>query len=279
MHPTTRTRRFAVLTTLAALSIALAGGRAWGWGRIGHHVSARLTETLLTPATRAAILDILGPKESLADASVWPDEHRREMPESAPWHYVNVPITEPKYDARFCQAGGCVISKIADFRAQLKDPKATRDQKRLALRFLAHFVQDMHNPVHVGDRGDRGGNDLQLRFFDEGSNLHRVWDSGMIEHVDTDEAKTQARLAKAFTPEFVGSVVQGPVEGWADESLAAARDAYVDPADGQPLKAGKKLSDAYQARNLPIAERRIMQASVRLARILNETFDPAPAGR
>jgi len=259
-------------------ALALAASPALGWGRIGHRVSARLTETRLTPAAKAGVAALLAPGESLADASVWPDEHRRERPESAPWHYVNVPITEPKYDAKYCGAGGCVISKIADFRARLKDTSASVEDRREALRFLAHFVQDMHQPVHVGDRGDRGGNDLQLRFFDAGSNLHRIWDSGLIERADADEDRTFDRLHAAFTPEFVMAVPapSGPVESWADESLALARDAYIDPASGDPLRPGTKLGDAYQARHLPAAERRVLLASVRLARLLNETFEPAP---
>ncbi len=263
---------------VAVAAIALAASPALGWGRIGHRVSARLTETLLTPAAKAGVAALLAPGETLADASVWPDEHRRERPESAPWHYINVPITEPKYDAKYCGARGCVISKIADFRARLKDTSASVEDRREALRFLAHFVQDMHQPVHVGDRGDRGGNDLQLRFFDAGSNLHRIWDSGLIERADADEGRTFDRLRAAFTPEFVMTAPSpsGPVESWADESLALARDAYIDPASGDPLRPGTKLGDAYQARHLPAAERRVLLASVRLARLLNETFEPAP---
>jgi hypothetical protein len=268
--------RLAGLLLLVALATLAFGDRALGWGRIGHRTSARLCETLLTPATKAAIRDLLEPGESLADASLWPDEHRRERPETAPWHYVNVPITEPKYDAKFCQKEGCVVGKIPDFVATLKDKTASVARRREALRFLVHCVQDMHQPVHVGDRRDRGGNDLQVRFFDDGSNLHRVWDSGLIERADKDEGRTFDRLKAAFTPEFVAAASSGTVEDWANESLEAARDAYVEPITGLPLRPGVKLGEAYQGRHLPIAERRILQSAARLARLLNESLDPAP---
>lgn len=272
-------RRLAGLSLLVALTTLAAASTALGWGRIGHRTSARLCETLLTPATKAAIRDLLEPGESLADASLWPDEHRRERPETAPWHYVNVPITEPKYDPRFCQKEGCVVGKIPDLLATLKDRSAPLAQRREALRFLVHCVQDMHQPVHVGDRRDRGGNDLQVRFFDDGSNLHRVWDSGLIEHVDRDEGRTLDRLKAAFTPEFVRSASSGTVEDWANESLALARDAYVDPVTNTPLRSGSKLGFAYEGRHTPVAERRILQSAARLARLLNEALDPGTPSR
>lgn len=274
MRPTLRPRPAALLV---ATALALLAGEARGWGRVGHRASARLAEGLLTPATKAAIRGLLDPGESLADASTWPDEHRRDLPESARWHYVNVPITEPRYDRKFCGQGGCVVSKVADFRAVLGNPAASRDERRKALRFVVHLVQDLHQPVHVGDRKDRGGNDLQVQFFGKGSNLHRVWDSGLIEHAYPDEGRAFAKLSGEFTPDFRRDVPAGPVESWADESLALARDAYDDPATGRPLRPGAKLGDAYQSRHLIVAERRLLEASVRLAGVLNATLDPAGA--
>ena len=81
---------------------------ALGWGRLGHRVAGAVAEARLSPAARAAVRELLEPGESLADASTWADEHRRDVPDSGPWHYVNVPITETRYDARFCDPRGCV---------------------------------------------------------------------------------------------------------------------------------------------------------------------------
>jgi hypothetical protein len=245
---------------------------ALGWGRIGHRVSARLAEARLSPAARAAVRDLLEPGESLADASTWADEHRRDFPESGPWHYVNVPITESRYDARFCPQGGCVVSKIKDFRLILADRDASRADRQKALRFLTHFVQDMHQPVHVGERSDRGGNDLQLQFFGRGSNLHRIWDSGLIEHAYENEEALFQTLETAVGPDLVRLWEQGTVEDWANESFAAAQRAYRVPGTELGLKAGMKLGREYEELHLPVARMRVHQSGVRLAAILNEIF-------
>ena len=96
----------------------------WAWGRIGHRVIARLAERQLNPRAKAAIVELLAPGESLADASVWADEHRRELPKSAPWHYVDVPLDEPRYHSIFSgdtPERGYVVDKIHDFRVVVKD--------------------------------------------------------------------------------------------------------------------------------------------------------------
>ena len=160
----------------AILALLFAPSSLWSWGRLGHRASAMLDDSRLTPAAVAAIRDLLERGENLADISTWADR-QREIPNTGPWHYVNVPITEPWYDAKFCQPVGCVVGKVEDFRRVLLDPNAARKEKQQALKFLAHFLQDMHQLVHVGDNGDRGGNHLQLRFFDVGTNLHRLLDN------------------------------------------------------------------------------------------------------
>ena len=82
---------------------------------------------------------------------------------------------------------GCVVDKINEFRKTVKDKTKTVEERRFALRFLIHCIEDMHMPMHVGDNHDRGGNDTQVRFFDKGTNMHRLWDSDMIERVSKDE--------------------------------------------------------------------------------------------
>jgi nuclease S1 len=137
-----------------------------------------------------------------------------------------------------------------------------------------HLVEDLHQPLHVGENHDKGGNNLQVRWFDRGSNLHRVWDSGILERVSRDEDRWLAELAAMDTPEARGHTMAGAVEDWARESLLAARQAYQDPATGQRMKPGAKLGDAYQDANLAVAKRRLYRAGARLAWVLNEAFRP-----
>lgn len=274
--PVARGRRAAagVLTiALASAALFTTPTPARAWGRMGHRAAGKLAEGRLSPTAAAAVRDLLNPGETLADASTWADEVRRQIPESAPWHYVNVPITEEKYSARFCPEQGCVVEKIGDFLRVLADPQAPRAERQKALRFVAHFVQDLHQPVHVGHRDDRGGNDLQVQFFGKGSNLHRVWDSGLIERAFADEDQLLhdlAGLEKDSRDDARWS--GGTAEDWATESLLAARDAYRATGQDRELKRGEKLGDAYQEANLPVARKRLAQSAARLAGLLNAAF-------
>jgi hypothetical protein len=263
----------------AMLVVGLWAGRdAMAWGKIGHRVASTLVENHLSSAAASAVRDLLEPGETLADASLWADEHKREIPGSAAWHYVNVPITEAQYDARFCPSNRCVVSKVEETRDVLKSPSASRGEKQRALRFLVHLVEDLHQPVHVGDRGDRGGNDLQLRFFGKGTNLHRIWDDGIIEHHSTDEAKWVSELEALATTELAHQTTAGSVEAWANESLTAARQAYCIPGTRSMLKPGTELGQEYYDLALPVVRHRLVQAAVRLTVMLNDIF-AAPSAR
>jgi hypothetical protein len=264
--------RRAAIVCLAVAVVASSSPRVHAWGRIGHRAAARVAESRLTPAARAAIQNLLDPGETLADASTWADEQRQDRPETGAWHYVNVPITLDRYDRRFCSPDGCVVGKIVELRATLAAPNTPREQKREALRFLVHFIEDMHQPLHVGDRMDRGGNDLQLQFFGEGTNLHRLWDSGVIEHESADEATWTVTIDALATPERTRDWVEGAVEDWATESLIQARRAYRHPSSGSPLVSGGKLGQEYQDFALPIVKERLARSAARLAFVLNEVF-------
>jgi hypothetical protein len=248
---------------------------ALAWGQLGHRVIARLAEQHMTPQARAAVAAILEPGESLADASIWADEVRNRMRHTAPWHYVDVTLDEPRYDRRFSADDsnhGCVVDKINEFRVTVRDTSKPIAERRIALRFLVHCLEDMHQPCHVGDNHDKGGNLTQVRWFGRGSNLHRVWDSDIIEHVSTSEEFWLADVAKLDTAVNRPSWMGGSVEDWATESLLAARAAYQVLGTDKRIKSGQKLGDEYQAVHLPVVRRRLCQAGLRPALVLNEAF-------
>ena len=219
------------LTLLVALQTATP---AYAWGRLGHRVISRLAEKHMTPAAKAGVAALLEPGESLADASLWADQNRGRLPKTAPWHYVDVPLDEPKYDPKYSgPAIGCVVDKINEFRLVIKDKTKTVEERRFALRFLIHCVEDMHMPMHVGDNKDKGGNQTQVRFFDKGTNMHRLWDSDMIERTGHTEEFWLADLGQLDTPEARAAAMKGTVEDWATESLLAARQAYQVPETGR----------------------------------------------
>ncbi len=237
---------------------------------------SRLAETRLTPQAKAGIAALLEPGESIADASLWADEHRRELPETAPWHYVDVPLDEPRYDHRWSANDpqhGCVVDKIKEFQSVVRDRNKSLADRRFALRFLIHCVEDMHMPMHVGDNHDRGGNDTKLQFFDLETNMHRLWDSDIIERVSTNEDDWFKDLTVMASPQNDDATISGgAVEDWATESILAARAAYVDPEIGQRIASGQKLGERYFAASLPVVRRRLYEAGVRLAIVLNEAF-------
>ena len=216
------------------------------------------------------------PGETIADASTWADEHRRQLPKTAPWHYVDVPLDEPGYDSKWSADDpkhGCVVDKINEFRATLKDKTKSVEDRRFALRFLIHCVEDMHMPMHVGDNHDRGGNDTQVRFFDRGTNMHSLWDGGMIERMSNDEEYWLKELTVLPSSQTPDTAAEGTVEDWATESLLAAREAYVNPLTGMRIKSGAKLGLDYHNKNLPVVKERMYRAGIRLAKVLNERFE------
>jgi hypothetical protein len=150
------------LTLLAALQAA---PPVWAWGRLGHRLTARIAERNLNPKARAVVKALLEEGESMADASTWADEHRRDIKGSGPWHYVDVRLDEPRYDARFSGPDprkGCVVDKLMEFVNILGDPARPVEERRVALRFVIHLVGDLHQPLHVGNNGDRGGTTLRF---------------------------------------------------------------------------------------------------------------------
>ena len=178
--PERMARRSWFVPALAMVCVLKFATPAWAWGRLGHRVISRLAEKQLTPKAKAAIAELLEPGESLADASLWADENRGRLPKTAPWHYVDVPLDEPRYDAKFSgdvSTKGCVVDKINEFKLTLKDTSKSVEDRRFALRFLIHCIEDMHQPCHVGDNHDKGGNQTQVRFFDRGTNMHALWDT------------------------------------------------------------------------------------------------------
>ena len=243
----------------------------WAWGPLGHRVASQVAEARLTPRALAAVRELLGPGVTLADISTWADE-QREVKNSAPWHYVDVPITESRYEPKYCQPEGCVVSRIDDFGRVLVDPRSGKAEKKEALRFLIHFIEDLHQPLHVGDTGSRGGNDIQVRFFDSGSNLHRVWDSHIIEHESANEQDWLRDINSLATLENSAEWSKGTPEDWATESLQTAKQAYCLPGTRTVMRSGTKLDDNYCRIAVPIIRIQLAKAGIRVATILNATF-------
>ena len=261
------------LLVIVAVVLTIASP-VFAWGPQGHRVITRVAMNRLTPKAAAALKTILHEGDTLVEICNWADHDGHDrFPRSAPWHYVNVPISANRYEEKFCPNGGCVVSKIKEYRKILADPKADRGDRQVALLFFLHFVEDIHQPLHVGDNRDRGGNDTQVQFNRRGTNLHRVWDSDIMRHIGGNDNVWVDRAEKLLTPENVKAWSTSKVETWADESLVAAKKAYDWPKGSKrPMATGADLGDDYAKMADPIIRERLAKAGLRLADELNAIF-------
>jgi hypothetical protein len=240
----------------------------FAWGPEGHALIARIAESQLSPEVRAKVVEILGPGKTMESVASWADEIRRSRPESGPWHYIDIPLKQSHIDlARDCAQKGCVVVKIAELRRLLHDPATPPDQRREALMFLIHFIGDMHQPLHDEDNNDRGGNSVQVQFFGRRSNLHSVWDSGLLTRMGTEAELLPALSAESAA--HASKYAKGTVSQWAEQSHKTARKmAYgklPKHAPGAPIV----LDAAYEKAEDPVIRKQIEMAGARLAKVLN----------
>ncbi len=257
------------------LLFALASSPLFGWGGEGHRLVARMASAQLTPAAKAQVSAILGPAQTLMSVASWADDTRRQRQETGPWHYIDIPITAKHLDmARDCPKGECILAKIAEFRKAVADPATPPEARREALMFLVHFVGDMHQPLHCSDNHDKGGNDVKVVFFGSPSNLHSVWDSGLIGRMKQSEEELFAELSPE-SQKHAHKWAKGTVEDWAEESHKAAQKVVYGklPKGAPPLT----LDTTYERTADPLIKSQLAKAGARLARVLNEALSQPAA--
>ena len=260
---------------LASALVLFAPPTAHAWGARGHRVATRVALARLSPRAAAEVKALLLDGDTLVDVCNWADHEGHDAePASATWHYVNVPLGEPHYLPKFSPRGGGVVDKIAHYKLLLADKKAPIKDRRRALLFFVHLVEDVHQPLHVGDNNDRGGNLAQVQYHGQGDNLHRLWDSSMIEATRETDKRWTDDVAALVTPAAVAEWgTHKRVEEWADESLKAAKEAYTEAKPPhKPLGVGAEIGPEYERRSLPVVRLRLAQAGVRLADELNGIF-------
>lgn len=237
------------------------------WGPIGHRVVAQLAEARLSPVARAKIKVLLG-KQTLADVANWPDLIRSDpkWEHAAPWHYVTVEDGK-SYDPKSVSKQGDVIEAIERFTRYLADPKYPQDKKAEAVKFLVHFVGDIHQPLHVGRGEDHGGNMIALDWFGREVNLHTIWDEKIIQMEELSYTE-YVRLIDKATAADEKEWASTPLIGWAEESMALRPQVYEYPEKREP----KKWEFVYLFKNQPTINHRLLQAGVRLAALFNHVF-------
>ena len=257
--------RYIILSVVLVTSSA-----SWGWGQTGHRITGEIAQSRISGKTAAEIEMILG-KQDLAEMTTWPDEQRSNpepfwQKEANPWHYVTLPSGN-QLSGLVSPAEGDALTALKRFTAVARDRTMPRDERALALRFIIHIIGDLHQPLHVGNGTDRGGNDVKLTWFGDQSNLHSVWDSGMIDRQGLSFTEYTNRLEQRLTPEQTISWWNARPQTWIGES-AKLRDGLYPAAGEQPVALGY----AYQFQHLPTVETRLAQSGIRIAAYLDALF-------
>ena len=249
--------------------------RAARWWDLGHRIVARLADLRLTPHTRDAVRDILD-GQSMADASVWADNIKNYRHDADPLHYVNIPLHATAYaPSKHCPNGRCIIAAIERDQRVLADPATSRDDRAEALRFLIHFMGDLHQPLHDADNSDRGGNQREVTFLGHATNLHKVWDGELIDSSAGDQEEYYGYLRRRMGSFDLAALERGTVVDWAMEGHRIA----VENAYGR-IPRGERIGRAYVDANRPVIDRQLIAAGVRLAKVLNEALvSYRPSGR
>lgn len=273
---------------LLTVFLLLLAPSALAWSALGHRLTGELAQRHLDPVARAEVAAVLAgePDPTLAGVAIWADTLRASDPArfkaTARWHYINTPPGTCRHEPqRDCANGECVIAAIDAQRRILADRRQPRAARRDALKFLVHFVGDIHQPLHANNRADKGGNDFQISLRTDlqpeayarrhyidgvmGTNLHAVWDYYILGSRGLDLRQYADRLDALPWPPMTTPV--SAAQTWAGEScrLVDARGLY---------PARHTLDRSYLDAQRPLAEQRVRQGAYRLAQVLNATLAP-----
>jgi hypothetical protein len=264
----------AFLVCLVAFNV-LSPANVYAWGPEGHEVVALIAANHLTPKASLAVRQLLG-NQTLASVANFADAIRQSHPETAQWHFVDIEITDndfvPSRDCKETNAnneittGDCVVEAVKHFSEVLADTHQPKAKRITALKFLVHFVGDMHQPLHDADNQDRGGNNVRVNFFGKSSNLHSVWDGGLITKNGLDSSHFADQLDGAVSGSNIAAMQAGDLGDWVIEAhQLAITNAYAIPNN-------HVIGNPYFQRNMPIVKLQLTRGGLRLARILNQIF-------
>lgn len=274
-----------ILTILAALSAILAPP-ALAWGSMGHRTVGAIALANVKPSTRAAIRDLLRHQRELdtpqcrmgtiEEAATWPDcikGERWRFAYTSSWHYHDQPVCGTFDLKAHCRDGNCATAQIERNARLLANRKLSPALRLEALSFVVHFVGDIHQPLHVGENEDMGGNAVKADYGDApGRNLHSIWDGVLAERAITS---ARSPLVRVYTPQEKAVLATGKLEDWERESWQISRDFLYPMAFGGKLPCDVKepqkvvWSNAAIEQAIPIIDERIERAGLRLAVMLD----------
>lgn len=235
------------------------------WGNTGHRVVGAIADDYLKCKTKKALKRILN-EQSLALVSTFGDEIKsdKRYNDFYTWHYINMPL-DVTYEKSTKNPDGDLVSGIEYCKSIITSASSSIDDKAFYLKLLVHLMGDLHQPMHVGLEEDRGGNDVKVKWHYEDSNLHRVWDSDMIEKYGMSYSEL-AQNAEALTKKEVKALQQGSIIDWVNETHQLTKNVYAD------VEPEAKLGYSYSYKYFDRVRHQLQVAGIRLAKVLNDLF-------
>ncbi len=254
-----------IITTVLLISSISVFSTDDTWGPTGHRATGKIAEKHLTRRAKRKINKLLQ-GESLAFVSTYADQIKsdKKFNKFYAWHYVNMPF-DKTYETSTKNPKGDLVTGIQHCIKVLKDKNSSIADRRFYLKFLVHLIGDLHQPLHIGRKEDKGGNTVQVQWFGKGSNLHRVWDENMIEEWNMSYIEL-ANNAKLLSDDEIDAIKEGTVLDWVAEGHQLTKKVY------NSVEAGQKLRYRYSYVYFPVVREQLQKGGIRLAKILNDIF-------
>jgi S1/P1 Nuclease len=286
---------------LGATLLLSAAQPAFPWGDDGHKTVALIAQQCLTPDVKKKVTAMLAAdtdnltQHDIASEATWADKyrdsnHRKDHYEQTQnWHFTDMEIDKPDLiSACFGRpalpagtlasdgpAKDCAVDKIEQFQAELAAPGTDAEERLFALKFILHFVGDLHQPLHSSDNHDRGGNEVNVTVagFPHKSKdeLHGFWDTQFVDGIATPPTALAKKLLAQIQPSDASTWATGSPEDWQKEAFAVAK---ADSYDLPPLSQDKTehLSASYVTKAEKDVSLQLSRAGIRLASVLNKSL-------
>ncbi|UYZ63922.1 S1/P1 nuclease [Hymenobacter weizhouensis] len=243
---------------------------SWAWGVDGHRAVGKIAEQHLSRRAKREIQRLLG-TESLPLVSTWADEVRPypEFKETGPWHYVNTPsgLSQEQYRQQLkSQTEPNAYNMLQAKLRELTDSGKTQAERIMALKFVVHIVGDVHQPLHAGHAEDKGGNDIKVKYRGKDTNLHSLWDSGLIDYQGLTYTEMAQQYDQRLRRRQVRALQAAPADQWLWESYQASEKLY------QEAPTDTDIDYRYYPAHAELLRQRITEAGIRLAGLLNEVL-------
>jgi hypothetical protein len=267
-------RKLTVL--LGVICVSTIATEANAWGDEGHKTICQIAFDKVKPSTRAAITRLIkldGQFQSFSDACTWPDHPRKRAAE----HFVNLARDASGLTGECGVTSPCVVSAIAKDFAVLSSSAASDADKAASLKFLGHWVGDVHQPLHVSFEDDRGGNEINV-VGDCRGNLHSAWDTCLVVEALGDNVQEAAtKLSAAVTAEQIQTWTQSEPKDWANETFKITESAQTkycvkhgDRCDKPDIRV--RIDQAYIDANVLIVKEQLQKAGIRLSALLDKAL-------